>query len=44
MTGYLGAIELVIVLLFGLGWWVLELQGKRLDRKREAEKKRAEGS
>ncbi|HLN47513.1 MAG TPA: hypothetical protein VK216_04535 [Magnetospirillaceae bacterium] len=39
--GPLGFIEFFVVLLFGLGWLVLELQGKRLDRKR-AEREAAE--
>ena len=44
MTGYMGAIEFAVVLSFVLGWGVLELLGKQLDKKREADKKRTEGS
>lgn len=32
---WLGFIEMGVVLMFGLGWAVLELVGLRLDRKRE---------
>jgi hypothetical protein len=32
---WLGFIEMGVVLLFGLGWGVLELVGLRLDRKRK---------
>lgn len=42
-----GLFDLGIVLMFALGWWVLELQGKRLDRQRAAreaaERKQADG-
>ena len=31
---WLGFIEMGVVLMFGLGWGVLELVGLRLDRKR----------
>lgn len=37
---WLGLIELFVVLLFVLGWGVLELVCKRMDRRREAERKR----
>jgi hypothetical protein len=37
---WLGLIEMGVVLLFGVGWGVLELVGLRLDRKREEEAKR----
>ena len=33
--------EAGIVALFALGWWVLERQGKRLDRIRAEEKARS---
>jgi hypothetical protein len=32
--------ELFVVLAFGLGWLVLEYVGRRLDKKRDAEKRR----
>ena len=32
---WLGFIEMGVVLLFGLGWGILELVGLRLDRKRK---------
>jgi hypothetical protein len=35
--------EIIILGLIAGAWGILELQGKRLDRKREAEKGRAEG-
>ena len=35
---WLGFIEMGVVLLFGVGWGVLELVGLRLDRKRREEK------
>jgi hypothetical protein len=34
--------ELIILALIVASWGILELQGKRLDRKREEEKARAE--
>jgi len=34
MHSWLGLIELLIVLLFALGWGILELVGLRLDRER----------
>jgi hypothetical protein len=34
MHGWLGLIELLVVLLFALGWGILELVGLRLDRER----------
>jgi hypothetical protein len=37
---WLGLIEMGVVLLFGVGWGVLELVGLRLDRKRKEEAKR----
>jgi hypothetical protein len=38
---WLGLIELGVVLLFALGWGILELVCLRLDRRREAEKRQA---
>ena len=38
MDGYLGFIEFFVVTLFVMAWGVLELVGRRLDRKREAER------
>jgi hypothetical protein len=40
MDGYLGFIEFFVVALFAMAWGVLELVGRRLDRKREAERAR----
>jgi hypothetical protein len=34
MHSWLGLIELLVVLLFALGWGILELVGLRLDRER----------
>jgi len=34
MRSWLGLIELLVVLLFALGWGILELVGLRLDRER----------
>jgi hypothetical protein len=34
---WLGLIELAVVLLFALGWAILELVGLRLDRQRKAQ-------
>lgn len=40
MQDFAGLIELLFVFLsLGVGWWVLERQGKRLDRQREARDK-----
>jgi len=39
MDGYLGFIEFFVVALFAAAWGVLELVGRRLDRKREAERR-----
>jgi hypothetical protein len=36
--------ELIILGLIVASWGILELQGKRLDRKREAEKAKQRGS
>ena len=38
MDDYLGFIEFFVVVLFVMAWGVLELQGRRLDRKKEAER------
>ena len=38
MHGYLGFIEFFVVALFAMAWGVLELVGRRLDRKKEAER------
>jgi hypothetical protein len=38
MDGYLGFIEFFVVALFAMAWGVLELVGRRLDRKRQAER------
>ena len=37
---WLGLIELFVVLLFALGWGVLELVCRRMDRRREAQRAR----
>jgi hypothetical protein len=34
-SAWLGFIEMGVVLMFGLGWGILELVGLRLDRKRK---------
>jgi hypothetical protein len=39
-----GFIELFVVLMFLAGWGVLELVGRRLDKRREEEAKRKEQS
>lgn len=41
MSGWLGLIELGVVLVFVLGWGVLELVGLRMDRRRREEAERA---
>jgi hypothetical protein len=38
MENYLGLIEFFVVAMFAMVWGVLELQGRRLDRKKEAER------
>ena len=38
MDSYLGLIEFAFTSLFVLAWLVLEWQGRRLDRKKEAER------
>jgi hypothetical protein len=41
---WLGFVEMGVVLLFALGWGILELVGLRLDRKREEEVERSKTS
>lgn len=38
MEDYLGFIEFFVVALFAIAWGVLEWVGRRLDRKKEAER------
>ena len=38
MENYYGLVEFLFVALFAMAWVVLEWQGRRLDRKREAER------
>lgn len=38
MEDHLGFIEFFVVALFALAWGILELVGRRLDRKKEAER------
>jgi hypothetical protein len=38
VDSYLGFIEFFVVALFAIAWGVLELVGRRLDRKKEAER------
>ncbi|MGA7807789.1 hypothetical protein [Bradyrhizobium sp.] len=38
MERYLGFTEFFVVALFAMAWGVLELVGRRLDRKKEAER------
>lgn len=40
MDDYLGFIELFVVVLFAGAWAILEWQGRRLDRKKEAKRLR----
>jgi hypothetical protein len=40
MDGYLGFIEFFVVLMFAIAWGILELVGRRLDRKKEAERRK----
>jgi hypothetical protein len=44
MDGYLGFIEFFVVALFAMSWGVLELVGRRLDRKKEAERAKEHNS
>jgi hypothetical protein len=41
-NGFLAFMEMFIILAFALGWGVLELVTLRLDRKRQAERKRSD--
>jgi len=38
VENYLGLVEFLFVALFAIAWGVLELLGRRLDRKKEAER------
>ncbi len=38
MEGYLGFIEFFVVALFAVAWGILELVGRTLDNKKEAER------
>jgi hypothetical protein len=38
VDNYLGLVEFLFVALFAIAWGVLELLGRRLDRKKEAER------
>ncbi len=38
MESYLGFIEFFVVALFAMAWGILELVGRRLDKKKEAER------
>lgn len=42
MENYLGLVEFSFVALFAMAWAVLEWQGRRLDRKKDAERAAAE--
>lgn len=44
MDGYLGFVEFFVVALFAMAWAVLEWQGRRLDRKRDAERAKQAGT
>jgi hypothetical protein len=43
MDSYLGFIEFFVVALFAMAWAVLELVGRRLDRKNAADKAKQQG-
>ena len=43
MENYLGFIEFFVVAMFAIAWAVLEWQGRRLDRKKEAERAKENG-
>ncbi len=43
MDDYLGFIEFFVVAMFVMAWGVLELVGRRLDRKKEAERAKQRG-
>lgn len=38
MDSYLGGIEFFVVAMFVMAWGILELVGRRLDKKKEAER------
>lgn len=40
MDDYLGLIELFVVAMVVMAWGILEMVGRRLDRKKEAERAR----
>ena len=44
MDGYLGFIEFFVVALFAMAWGVLELVGRRLDKKKAAERAKEQNS
>jgi hypothetical protein len=41
---WLGFIEMGVILMFALGWGIMELVGLRLDRKRKEEQERSKAS
>ena len=43
MQNYLGFIEFFVVAMFVACWAILEMVGRRLDRKKEAERAREQG-
>jgi hypothetical protein len=43
MDNYLGFIEFFVVALFALAWAILEWQGRRLDRKKDAAREKERG-
>jgi hypothetical protein len=43
LENYLGFIEFFVVALFALCWGILEMVGRRLDKKKEAERRREQG-
>ena len=44
MDDYLGFVEFFVVALFATAWGILELVGRRLDRKKEAERTKQENA
>jgi hypothetical protein len=44
VENYLGLIEFFVVAMFALCWGILELVGRRLDRKKEAERAKEQGT
>ena len=44
MENYYGLIEFFVVAMFAMAWAVLEWQGRRLDRRKEAERGKGNGS